>query len=229
MAGKVFGDVFDRRTVRSLSLLRRKKYYDSIKGVISSGKESTVFLAEKDGKPLAIKIYMIEKLKFDKMWDYLYGDPRFFHVKKSFPNIIYAWAEKEFSNLAKARRAGVDCPEPIKFNKNVLIMEFIGKNENPSQRAKDAHPRDPGAWYKSMLSSIKKLYKKECLVHGDLSEYNVLNNEEKPVIIDFSQGILKEHPLFQKLLERDIKNVNAWFSKLGVKTKNEKRIIDKLK
>jgi len=227
--GKVYGDVFDRRTIRNLNSLRSKGYYDNIRGILSSGKESAVFLAEKEGKPLAAKVYMIEKLSFDKIWDYVHGDPRFFHVKKSFPNIMYAWCEKEFSNLVKARKAGVPCPKPIKFSKNVLLMEFIGKGWNASQRAKDEPPSLPNTWYKSMLSSIKKLYKKEGLIHGDLSEYNVLNHEDNPVMIDFSQGVLSEHPLSEKFLERDVRNVNAWFSKLGVKTKKEEEILEKLR
>jgi len=54
------------------------------------------------------------------------------------------------------------------------------------------------------------------LVHGDLSEYNIMIWEEKPVICDISQAVLLDHPLSDQLLRRDIVNINNYFSELGV-------------
>lgn len=230
MAEKVFGDVFDKRTIRNLNALRRKHFYDNLGGVLSAGKEAAVFLCTKRSEYRAIKVYMIEKLSFDKIWKYVHGDPRFFHVKKSFPQIIYAWCEKEFSNLAKANNAGVPCPKPIKFFGNALVMEFVGDDKGfSSPMAKNKPPEKPGEWYDKLLSTTKKLYKKEGLIHGDLSEYNVLNHDEEPVIIDFSQGVLEEHVLSDKLLRRDITNLNNWFSKLGVETREKEEIFEEIK
>ena len=45
------------------------------------------------------------------------------------------------------------------------------------------------------------------LSHGDLSEYNILNVREKPQIIDVGQAVPKEHPMYEELLKRDMKNI----------------------
>jgi RIO kinase 1 len=54
------------------------------------------------------------------------------------------------------------------------------------------------------------------LVHGDVSEYNILD-WKKPVLIDFSMGVVLEHPLAQELIVRDVTNTLKYFEKLGVK------------
>jgi RIO kinase 1 len=55
------------------------------------------------------------------------------------------------------------------------------------------------------------------VVHGDLSEYNILNWDEKPCIIDLSMGVLTDHPIANDLLERDVDRVLNYFRKMGVK------------
>jgi len=59
------------------------------------------------------------------------------------------------------------------------------------------------------------------LIHGDLSSFNILNYNEKPVIIDFSQATLVKTPNSEELLERDVKNVLHFFKKVGIKAKFE--------
>jgi RIO kinase 1 len=54
------------------------------------------------------------------------------------------------------------------------------------------------------------------VVHGDLSEYNIMVWEEVPVIFDASQALLLDHPLAAPLLKRDISNINTYFNRLGV-------------
>ena len=68
-----------------------------------------------------------------------------------------------------------------------------------------------------MLTYITRLYRKADLVHGDLSEYNIMLWKSKPVLFDMSQSVPSSHPLAQSLLERDLVNVNKFFSRLGVK------------
>jgi len=74
--------------------------------------------------------------------------------------------------------------------------------------------------YRTLLSSVKKLYRKTSLVHGDLSEYNIMNEKGQPVIFDMGQSVLVEHPLARELLLRDLKNLNSYFAKLGVEVKD---------
>ena len=57
----------------------------------------------------------------------------------------------------------------------------------------------------------------EGLIHGDLSWFNILNHDEKPYIIDFSQATTVKTPNSEELLERDVRNLIRFFGKLGVK------------
>ena len=54
------------------------------------------------------------------------------------------------------------------------------------------------------------------LIHADLSEYNMLNRNDLPVIIDCGQAVLTSHPNAQELFERDIKNLANYFTKQGL-------------
>ena len=56
------------------------------------------------------------------------------------------------------------------------------------------------------------------MVHGDLSNYNILNQNEEPVIIDVSQSVVLDNPISHELLQRDIKTLVNEYKKLGVKT-----------
>ena len=71
---------------------------------------------------------------------------------------------------------------------------------------------EPESVYKNLILDVRKLYESG-LVHGDLSEYNILIHEEKPVIIDLSQSVLLSHPLADEMLNRDIKNIARFFGK----------------
>ena len=59
------------------------------------------------------------------------------------------------------------------------------------------------------------------LVHGDLSNYNILNLNEEPVIIDVSQSVVLDNPISKELLERDINTLVREYTKLAVKTSFE--------
>ena len=69
-----------------------------------------------------------------------------------------------------------------------------------------------------MLVELKKFVNEAKLVHGDLSNYNILNLNEKPVIIDVSQSVVLDNPISKELLERDINTLVREYTKLGVKT-----------
>ncbi|EHK01417.1 RIO-like kinase [Candidatus Haloredivivus sp. G17] len=66
------------------------------------------------------------------------------------------------------------------------------------------------------------MWEEEKLVHGDLSEYNILVEEDELVWIDFSQGVHESHPEARKLLERDIKNIVNFFNSQGANRGLEK-------
>ncbi|GAG41235.1 unnamed protein product, partial [marine sediment metagenome] len=91
----------------------------------------------------------------------------------------------------------------------------------PAPKLKDIKfPKDPINLLSEILYFIKNLYQKAALVHGDLSEFNILYHNQKPVIIDISQGVTTHHPKAVILLERDIKNIFNYFETIGVEVPN---------
>jgi RIO kinase 1 len=67
-----------------------------------------------------------------------------------------------------------------------------------------------------LLVGLERLYRKAEIVHGDLSEYNIMMWKGKPVIFDMSQSVPTSHPMADFLLRRDLANLNRFFSRLGV-------------
>jgi RIO kinase 1 len=154
------------------------------------------------------------------MYDYIKYDPRYINLKKQKRKIIFAWAQREFRNIIKARQAQVNCPIPIAFLNNVLLLEFIG-NKEPAPKLKDAAPKNQKQFFDLIIKNIKKLFKAG-LIHTDLSAFNILNHNEIPVFIDFSQCTTLKNPRAKEFLERDLKNICNFFNKIGFKTDKEK-------
>ena len=215
---KVIEEVFDRLTLEGVYKLIRKRVIDEIHGVLKAGKEARIYWGkDPEGAELAIKIYYTSTAEFRKgMMQYIQGDPRFKRVRKTPRGIVYTWTQKEFKNLQLAEKAGVNAPRPIAFNRNILVMTFIGEDGVPAPLLREVDPADPKEFYLKLLDETRLLYTKAGLVHGDLSEYNVMVWEGVPVIFDVSQTLLISHPLSEALIQRDIANVNSYFSRLGV-------------
>ena len=214
----VMEEVFDRSTLMTIYDFLNKRTIDEIYGVVKAGKEARIYWGrDPDGKELAIKIYLTTSAEFKKgMLPYIEGDPRFAHVRRDTRSLVYAWAQKEFKNLQRAHEAGVRVPKPIAVDNNVLIMEFIGKNGVSAPLMKEAPPRNPKRVYRRLLTYLRKLYRKARLVHGDLSEYNVMIWNDQPVLFDVSQGVPLEHPMADQLLRRDLENLYRYFKKVGI-------------
>jgi RIO kinase 1 len=146
------------------------------------------------------------------MTEYLAGDRRFASVRGSRKGIIFAWTKKEYSNLARAHDVGIPVPEPLAFDRNILLMEFLGRGEVPYPQLRNAEIEDYGAVYRQILDYVERLYREARLVHADLSEYNILYHE-KPYLIDMGQAVTPDHPRAPVFLIRDIKNLNRYFSR----------------
>ncbi|MBU0472110.1 MAG: serine protein kinase RIO, partial [Nanoarchaeota archaeon] len=206
--------------LRTLFKLSSEGHFEQLVSPISTGKEANIFSAEtSEGDLIIIKIYRLENCNFNKMQEYISADPRYITTSNQKRETIFLWAQREYKNLMIAREV-IDVPTPITFKNNILLMEMIG---NPAPMLKDAIPKNPEKFLKKIAENIQKL-KKQGLVHGDLSEFNILNKEEEPIFIDFSQGTLTKAPNARELLERDINNIKRFFKKILDHKKVEKII-----
>lgn len=217
---KTFKAVFDNFTNVSILKLISKGQLDGLEGPISIGKESNVFSGLARGDKVAVKIYRMANCDFNRMYDYIRADPRYLGLDRNRRRVVLTWAQREYRNLFKAREAGVRVPLPRAILNNVLVMEFIG-DDTAAPRLKDNYPVKPQEFFDSIVSSMQKLYKAN-LVHTDLSPYNILNHNEEPVFIDFSQATTLENHNAQDYLTRDIKNICAFFRKYGLDIDDEK-------
>jgi len=146
---KVIEEVFDRPTLQGVYKLIRQNVINQIHGVIKAGKEARIYWGQDpEGRELAIKIYYTTTSEFRKgMMQYIQGDPRFKRVKKSPRGIIYTWTQKEYKNLQLAEKASVNSPRPIAFNRNILVMTFIGEDGVPAPLLREVDPQDPHDFY----------------------------------------------------------------------------------
>jgi len=224
---KVSENVFDDVTLLALYKLVHKKWLSAIGGSVSTGKEANIFLGERGADAVAIKIYRIQSANFTTMSSYILGDRRFAHVKKSRKELIFAWTKKEFANLARAHAAGLPVPEPLVFDRNILVMSFLGEDERPYPQLRYVDLDDPPAVYASVISMIDTLYKSAELVHGDLSEFNILYHDQ-PYLIDMGQSVTRDHPRALPFLMRDIRNVNRFFAKKGCEVQPENEIFGRV-
>ncbi len=215
---KTYDEVFDKSTLLILYKMITKGVITTLDYPISTGKEGNVFRATGEkGEPYAVKIYRTSTSTYKNLTKYITGDPRFRNIPKDKRGIIFLWAQKEYKNLFRMHDAAIRSPRPVKLIKNVLVMEYIGDEERPAPMLKDTTLSDPQKSFESIKKTTRKLFQKAQLVHGDLSEYNILVEKDECYLIDVGQSVVLEHPLASDLLIRDATNISRYFRKLGVK------------
>jgi RIO kinase 1 len=221
------GEVFDKKTLMTIYDLMKGGYIDTVQYPVSTGKEGNVFFAtDEDGDPVALKIFRTSTSTFKRHAKYIEGDPRFKGLGGNKWKIIYAWANKEFKNLRRYADAGLPVPEPITFDKNCLLMEYIGDETCPAPQLKDVVLEDPTEMYDEVLSFIIDGWQDAHLVHGDLSEYNVLVWEGQPIMIDCGQAMTNDFFNAKDLLIRDITNINRFFKNRGADIIDIEKVMD---
>lgn len=218
-AYEVEAEVFDEPTLRALYKLVHDGHVRAVGGVVSSGKEANVVEADGRDGEVALKIYRIATSSFQDMRKYLEGDPRF-EGARSKKELVIEWVRREFSNLQRASEAGVRVPEPIAHERNVLVSEFVGDDGVRAPQIREVEIENPETCYEVVVEYASRLYDAG-LVHGDLSEYNVLVHDGDLVVIDMGQTVRVEHPHADDMLENDCGNVARFFSSLGVETSRD--------
>jgi len=212
---KVEASVFDDATFAALYKLVQDGHIVAFGGPISTGKEANVYTAlGPDDTEVAVKVYRINASDFTDMRGYLDGDPRFRGIGSDKKKVVLAWVRKEFANLSRARQAGVHVPRPIAVERNVLVMEYLGTEEGRAKRLSEVDLENPETAYEVVREYMRRLHGAG-LVHGDLSEYNLIVHEDQIYVIDLGQAVTVHHPSAEEFLERDCENVAAFFRRQG--------------
>ncbi len=209
--------------------------------ILKQGKEACVWscpsCAEKGHKDIAVKVYKnIKHRSFKAIAGYLQG--RLFeaginrrdsmHILSTPSELQGFWVYSEFSVLERLWQAGLPVPAPYAKNGVALAMEFIyGEDGEAAPRLRDARldRREQSAIKEMLLESIEMMLKLN-IIHGDLSPYNVLVRDGKPVIIDFPQAIdARYNSLSAATLERDLLAICSFMPEVGIEPEAEARQI----
>ena len=217
---KVEASVFDDATLGALYKLVQDGYIDAFGGPISTGKEANVYTALAPDGEVAVKVYRINASDFRQMRDYLDGDPRFEGIGSDKKKVVVAWTKKEYANLMRARKAGVRVPEPLAVERNVLVMEYLGGEDDRAKRLNEVHVENPQTAYEVVREYTRRLYRAG-LVHGDLSEYNIVVHDGELCLLDLGQAVTVHHPNAREFLERDCHNVAAFFRRQGLEVTDD--------
>lgn len=129
----------------------------------------------------------------------------------------HLWVAAEWETLSLLHGCGADVPRPIRADGRAIIMEFVGDGDGPAPMLREVEI-DPGAAGRAadaLLETIELMLDRH-RVHGDLSPYNILYWDGRPVVIDFPQAIdPRMNPAAQALLARDVEAVCRWAAARG--------------
>jgi RIO kinase 1 len=193
----------------------------SLLGCLSTGKEANVYYARgKNDREYAVKIFKTSILVFKDRDKYVSGEFRFRngYCKSNPRKMVKTWAEKEMRNLKRLYSMNIMVPMPFLLKSHVLIMEFLGNNGWCAPRLKDATLTMDELYqcYQKICLDMRIMYQDCNLVHGDLSEYNLLWFEGSVRVIDVSQSVEQAHPFAIEFLRKDVSNITEFFAKKGL-------------
>jgi len=233
---RIGSNVGYRLTYLGLSILSLKSLVD--RGIIEAvgdrigvGKESEIYEAlSTTGERLSLKLHMVGKESFKKLVRVRH------HIHKG---IVANWLIESKKNASREYRALTilsqftdNVPRPVGYNRNAVVTEFIEGLE----LYRISSLSDPMKTFYRVLYAVATAYKCAGIIHGDLSEYNIMirSSDEEPIIIDWPQYIAKESSGAAEALRRDICYVSRYFNKkfeLGIdcSVEYEKIITDSYK
>ncbi|MFD8556930.1 serine protein kinase RIO [Streptosporangium canum] len=205
---------------------------DTELGILKTGKEADVHLISR-GVPdtdrvclLAAKRYRsAEHRLFHRDAGYLEGrgvrDSRISRAMSSRSRfgkemIAGQWANAEFAALCRLWSLGVPVPYPVQIVGTEILEEFVGSPDGFAAPRLAAVSEGLAELWEQLVDAMVVLAR-EGLAHGDLSPYNILVHEERLVIIDLPQIVdVVAHPTGPEFLDRDARNVAAWFTARGL-------------
>jgi RIO kinase 2 len=176
---------------------------------IGVGKEGGIYLAEDpSGELIVVKFHREGRRSFQhirRLRQYAADVPR-----KQWLKLAKMIGEREFRVLVLLHEEGARVPEGIAWSRHAVAQEYIPGVE--LYRLKDLDSSDALRVLDMIVETIEIAYKKVGIVHGDLSEYNVLVTQDlEPYIIDWPQFVYKDDPSADELLRRDIEYITSFF------------------
>lgn len=216
------------KTPQRLAPLLEDGLIDDVVRQLMSGKEATVYVVRCGDDVRCAKVYKeANKRSFRQSVDYTEGRK----VKNSRQGRAMAkgskfgresqeaaWQSAEVDALYRLANAGVRVPEPYNFYEGVLLMELVvDANGNAAPRLNDiAFSAEDARIHHQTL--IKEVVRMLCagIVHGDLSEFNILMSADGPVIIDLPQAVdAAGNNNARNMLERDVRNLSDYFGRFA--------------
>ena len=190
---------------------------------LMSGKEAQVFLVRSGGELRVAKVYkQAQDRTFKHRAQYTEGrtvrnsrDQRAMNKRTRHGRAQdeTAWRSAEVDMIYRLRDAGVRVPVPHHYFDGVLIMELVTDAEgNPAPRLGDVRLAHDAVKkiFEHLLSEVVRMLSAG-VVHGDLSDFNVLMGTDGPVIIDFPQSVnAAGNQNARKLLMRDVDNLHRF-------------------
>jgi RIO kinase 1 len=201
---------------------------DEVLGQLMSGKEAEVYVVRSEGEIRCAKAYKeVKQRSFKKQTQYMEGrkvgssrrsramekHSRFGRKEQE-----AAWQNAEVDALSRLAAAGVRVPRPYSFYEGVLLMELVVDGAGAAApRLNDLQLNAALAveYHRLLIGEVVRML---CagLVHGDLSEFNVLVAGDGPVIIDLPQAIdAAGNNNAGRLFARDVDNLAAYFGQFA--------------
>jgi RIO kinase 1 len=213
---------------KSIEPLVQDGLVDEVIRPLKSGKEAAVYVVLAEGEIRCAKVYKdVQQRSFHKQSQYQEGrkvrnsrQARAMEKHSSYGRRQQeeTWQNAEVEALYQLAAAGVRVPKPYNFVGGVLIMELITDAEgNAAPRLNDLElTREQAlAYHQQLLTEVVRML---CagLVHGDLSEYNILVDAQGPVIIDLPQAVdAAANNNAPRMLERDVNNLAHYFGQFA--------------
>ena len=216
------------KTPKSLEPLVLDGLVDEVIRPLKSGKEAAVYVVLSEGQVRCAKVYKeANKRGFHKQSLYQEGrkvrnsrQARAMAKNSSFGRKQQeeVWQNAEVDALYRLAAVGVRVPKPYNFVEGVLLMELVtDEHGSAAPRLNDlVLSHDQALEYHGIL--IAEVVKMLCagIVHGDLSEFNVLVDADGPVIIDLPQAVdAAANNNASIMLERDVNNMTAYFGRFA--------------
>ena len=201
---------------------------DSVVRQLMSGKEAMVFVVRCGEESRCAKVYKeADKRSFRQAVDYtenrktrnsrqaraMAKGTRFGRESQE-----KAWQSAEVDALYRLAAAGVRVPRPYNFHEGVLLMELVADAEgNAAPRLNDVafEPEVALELHESLIREVVRMLSAG-VVHGDLSEFNILLGAEGPVIIDLPQAVdAAGNNHAPRMLVRDVDNLRRFFGRFA--------------